>query len=228
MKHSLAFSLLIISALGLHISGQTPKSGSQELLQKLTRHSSMPSGDLNGLPESAAMQMRRETRETRWKPSTKFNVSDPAEQETVEFAFVDSVNVLERGQKPDPNGLPVSSTAIVIGTVKSAKAFAKQDRTNVYSDYQVTVDETLKQDSQLPIVTGKQIVAYMPGGTIRFSSGHVVHYLISGRGFPEVGSQYVFFLERKDSQILEYEINTGYLLENGVIEPMDGTGDSPG
>ncbi len=228
LKLRVCLVLLIAVTFSFRFAAQTKNTESQELLHKLTRHSSMPSGDFQTSPESASSQMNRQLRESKWKPVSRFNVSDPGKSESVKFAFDDTIRVLAPGEKPDPDGLPVSCNAIVIGTVTGAKSFVTQDRTNVYSDYQVSVAQTLKQDSLQPISPAQQIVVYRTGGSIHFPTGHVAHYVIAGKGFPEVGGQYVFFLTRSDPEIREYELTTGYQLIDGVVDPLDGPGDSPG
>jgi hypothetical protein len=120
--------------------------------------------------------------------------------------------------------LPVSrSAAVVVGTVLSGKAFVSKDRTYVYSDFQVRLDQVLKQDPQTNLVVGGRMVASRGGGTIHFPSGHVKDYINHGEGMPAIGSQYLFFLVRPDISEPEYEVIIGgaYELINGRVHPLD-------
>jgi hypothetical protein len=131
------------------------------------------------------------------------------------------VRILKPGEHPDPPALPVSSTAIVIGTVTTAKAFVSEDGTFVYSDYQTQINEVLKPDPNGAIAIGDQITAWTIGGSIHFPSGHIKHFIIPGRGFPEIGTQYLFFLWRADSKVDAYAISTAFAIKDGVVHPLD-------
>jgi hypothetical protein len=114
------------------------------------------------------------------------------------------------------------SAAVVIGTVLGGKAYVSKDHTFVYSDYPVKVDQILKQDPSVNLTVGGVLVAMRQGGTIRFPSGHVRHFINNGHGFPAIGAQYLFFLLKPDA-VPEYEMAIGatYALRNGRVYPLD-------
>jgi len=93
----------------------------------------------------------------------------------------------------------------------------------VYTDYQVKVDEVIKQDAGANLVVGALLTAARPGGAVHFPSGHVTNFLEVGHGHPEINAQYVLFLWRAIPSLPEYEIiiDSGYQLKNGRAYSLD-------
>lgn len=193
-----------------------------EKLQKPSKHSATPAkGDFQDTQiELAPDQDRRQLRENRYKGANA-EIKDPADtnptgpKEDYSYTFIDFAG------KVDP--LPASqSAAVVIGTVLGGKAYVSKDHTFVYSDYQIKIDQILKQDSSANLTVGGVVVAMRQGGTIRFPSGHVRHFINNGHGFPAVGAQYLFFLLKPDA-VPEYEMTIGatYELRSGRVYPLD-------
>jgi hypothetical protein len=118
--------------------------------------------------------------------------------------------------------LPASqSDVIVIGQVKSAQAFLSEDKTNVYSEFTVVVDEILKNDSSSGVILGNSITTVRNGGGVRFPSGKVIQRGFGGRPFPLTDRRYVFFLNYKNDE-QDYPIITAYELRSGAVFPLDG------
>jgi hypothetical protein len=194
------------------------------------KHSAPPPvGEFGQAPnESKIDHDRRQIRENlHGKGFYRRRIDDPGakevngQAETVNLLFLDGVTILKPGKTPDPQGLPVSSDAVVVGTILRGKAFVADNRDFVYSDYVVRIDRILKPDVGKPFHEGDEVTTWLPGGSIHFPSGHTKHFIISGRGFPEVGTSYVLFLGRSDPRLNEYEIWTGYAIKNGVVLPLD-------
>jgi hypothetical protein len=189
---------------------------------KPSRYSAaLPKGEFqDNQIELAPDQDRRQLRESRYKGAYP-EIKDPADSNPTgpkETIYV----IKDYAQPIDP--FPVSrSAAVVIGTILSTKAFVSKDRTYVYSDFQVRVDQVLKQDPQANLVVGGRMVASRGGGTIHFPSGHTKDYVNHGEGMPAIGSQYLFFLVKPDIPEPEYEIIIGgaYELRNGKAHPLD-------
>ena len=59
------------------------------------------------------------------------------------------------------------------------------------------------------------------GGSVKFHSGHIKHFVVAGRGFPEVGTQYVFFLRRPDKAVRDYVIPSAFSIKDQVVSPLD-------
>ena len=118
--------------------------------------------------------------------------------------------------------LPVhASDGIVIGDITNAQAYLSPDKTGVYTEYTVRVDEVLKQYSAAPIVTGGFVDAQREGGRVRFPSGRVQSYLTHYQGVPVTGRRYVLFLKRNE-QADVFTLLTGYEQRDGHVYPLDG------
>jgi hypothetical protein len=125
-------------------------------------------------------------------------------------------------------GLPVAaSDAIVIGDITSAQAYLSPDKTGVYTEYTVRVDEVLKQSSAAPIVIGGFVDAQREGGRVRFPSGRVQSYITHYQGVPVTGRTHVLFLKRNEAADV-FIILTGYEQSDGHVYPLDGVDLSQG
>ncbi|MCM3872405.1 MAG: hypothetical protein ND895_17110 [Pyrinomonadaceae bacterium] len=114
--------------------------------------------------------------------------------------------------------LPVEeSTTIIVGQVSEAKAHISEDRSGVYSEVVVKIQEVLKDTVGIPAA----IVAEREGGRVRFPSGTVFRYFVDGLGIPKVNHRYLLFLKQLDDG--DFSILTGYQLLYGRVEPLDVT-----
>jgi hypothetical protein len=220
---------LAVSALPvLKQSGQSSNTSNatNDLKRGLSKHSALPliaefeEGSVAGDEERERRQRRQHLSEGLYSR----RISDPGandQSETIDVTFIDEVKILKPGKRPDPPGLPISSKAVLIGTVESGKAYVSEDHTYVYSEYKIVVNDVLKADSDCVISIGSEITSWRPGGSVRFHSGHVKHFITAGRGFPELGTQYLFFLRRPDPDVFDYAIPTAFALKDQVVIPMD-------
>lgn len=127
------------------------------------------------------------------------------------------------------SSLPVAqSNAIVVGEVVAIRAFLSEDKTNVYSEFVMQVEEVIKNDETEPVAIGEQVIAERLGGRIRFPQGEIATYIVSGQFMPEEGQKYVFFLgyNRKESgprkpHEMKRHLLTGYELSEGRVLPLD-------
>jgi hypothetical protein len=118
----------------------------------------------------------------------------------------------------DITALPVSrSAAIIVGKVTNAVAYLSPDKTGVYSEFQIVIDEVIKNDNQTPISVGETISVQRPGGRVRVPSGQIHEYRTSLNPL-EVGCRYALFLIRRESDFLVF---TGYELRRGTVSPLD-------
>lgn len=109
------------------------------------------------------------------------------------------------------------SDAVIVGEVVGAQAYLSNDKTGVYSEFTVRVEQTLKAPSG---GISTSIVAERPGGAVRFPSGRIVRYEIHNQGMPKVGSRYLLFL-KYNTQGDDFCVLTGYALKNGRVVPLD-------
>lgn len=123
-----------------------------------------------------------------------------------------------RYMQPLP-AFPIGRSAIIaIGEVVDAQAYLSDDKTGVYSEFSLRLEEILKNDSPNPSFPGSLVVAERYGGRVRFPSGRVTFFGNREQGLPRQGRRYVFFLEQADKQ---YSILTAYELLSGLIYPLD-------
>lgn len=119
--------------------------------------------------------------------------------------------------------LPVAqSDAVVIGEVSDAKARVTEDKSTVYSEFDVNVVEVLKNDSQAPLSPGRSVIVERPGGRVQYPSGHISRFSLTGWGMPRLSGRYVLFLTR-NSEDPSYHLVTGYELRGGRVSPLDRT-----
>ena len=111
--------------------------------------------------------------------------------------------------------LPViKSGAIVVGQVLNAEAHRSTNKMNVFSNFEVRVEEVLKGHLNIRNVINIQRV----GGFVKYPGGRKVLFRLIGNGMPGVGSRYVFFLNVVDE---DYTILTAYELAAEGVVPLD-------
>lgn len=195
----------------------------------LSKHSATPPlVDFEKVTEASATdQERRLSRDRLGKGIyTRKVITDPGgrevdgQAETIDLTFIDSVEIIKPGDRPDPPGLPISGAIIVVGNVRSAKAYLNQGHTGVFSEYLIGVTDVLV-DPETLISGREELTFWLPGGSLRFPSGHIKHFIIAGTGYPEVGTQYVFFLMRPDKAVNDYVIAAAFSIKDQVVAPLD-------
>jgi len=108
----------------------------------------------------------------------------------------------------------VKSEVILLGEVLNAEAHRSTNKMNVFSSFEVRVDEVLKGHLNIGNVINIQRV----GGFVKYPGGRKVLFRLSGNGMPGVGSRYVFFLNVVDE---DYTILTAYELVGDGVVPLD-------
>jgi hypothetical protein len=125
-------------------------------------------------------------------------------------------------QQEEP-GIPASnSDAVVTGTIDDVNAYISSDRTTVYSEVTLNIEEVLKKDPRYPLVSGLILSAERPGGAVRFPSGKILRRGELGRNIPQAGRRYLLFLKYNEAG-KDFSIVTGYELAGNYVLPLDGT-----
>lgn len=111
------------------------------------------------------------------------------------------------------------SDLIVVGIVTNAEAHLSNDKTAIYSDFNLAIDEVLKgrKNQDPPAISIERF-----GGAVRFRGGSVLTYRTLAQGMPEVGQKYLFFLKRAGEDS-DFRIVTGYKIEATTVTPLDGS-----
>lgn len=112
------------------------------------------------------------------------------------------------------------SDAVVVGEVTGARAYLSNDKTGVYSEFTVRVEEVLKGGAASPLSRGGLIFVARGGGQVRLPSGRVHLYHIAGEHMPVVGRRYALFLKRADAE-QSFDLLTGYEMSAGRVSPLD-------
>lgn len=117
--------------------------------------------------------------------------------------------------------LPVGrSDAITVGEVVSSEAHLSTDKTGVYSEFSIRVDEVLKTHPNNPLNVGEITVGEREGGVVRFQDGRLFQYRVYNQGMPRVERKYLFFLSlNKEGE--DFSIITAYEIGGGRVVPLD-------
>lgn len=158
--------------------------------------------------------------------SSKYDIRGITAEQSKSFRIkeTDSTVVLDLtpSHAPPLEAIPISeSDTVVIGEVVRAEAYLSNDKTTVYSEFQVRLGEVL-QSIRPEILTPNAIISVdRRGGRVRFPSGKVLLRGVYGRNMPQVQKRYLFFL-KSDAESQSFSITTAYELRNGRVFPLDG------
>ncbi len=116
--------------------------------------------------------------------------------------------------------IPVmQSDEIIIGVVKTGRAFLSSSKTGIYCEFLVSVENVIKTTSSLK--NTDEVTVERAGGTVRFPNGKVQRIIVySGQEMPQYNGRYVFFLKNLREE-KGYSILTGYELTGDKIKALD-------
>lgn len=118
------------------------------------------------------------------------------------------------------SALPVNETeATIIGTVVSRTAYLSEDETDIYTEYEVKLEDVLK-DATKSLNSVDIMALVRNGGSIRFESGKIQANKISEQGTLTKENRYLLFLKRYNG--VDWFIVTGYGMFGEKIVPIDG------
>lgn len=124
----------------------------------------------------------------------------------------------------DVPALPVAQSAVILtGEVTGARAHLSNDKTGIYSEFPVNVEEVFKNGTSAPLKAGSRVFLEREGGAIRYPNGKKFTYDIEGYGMPRVGARYVFFLKSVGEED-SFQVITAYELQGGRVLPLDSSG----
>lgn len=124
--------------------------------------------------------------------------------------------------------MPVAkSDAVVVGQVLKAQSYLSPDKSGVYTEYDIRLDDVLKQSLAEPLTAGSTVSAKRDGGRVLFPSGRIQVYVPQYQGILRAGELYILFL-KDDGQDRGLYILTGYELSGDHVYPLDGVNLNPG
>ncbi|MEK6333532.1 MAG: hypothetical protein AABM67_01205 [Acidobacteriota bacterium] len=109
------------------------------------------------------------------------------------------------------------SDVVVIAKTITREAFLSNDKTGIYTELSVEVEEALKGEH---LLSGKVIDVSRLGGVVRYSTGQESFFHIAGQNMPQANRRYLFFLKSiKDSE--DFQIITAYELGPSGVKALD-------
>jgi hypothetical protein len=184
------------------------------------RLAELPTVDFSDIDLEGQTSEKRKARNTRYdSPMSTDGIKRPRLTENMEPVLLD----LPLTHQPSEPALPITSDVIAIGTIRSAQAYLSSDRTSVYSEVTLDVEELLKGNQQFGPTPGT-LTADRAGGAVRFGSGKILRRGFLGKNIPVEGRRYLLFLKTNPGDE-SLTIVTGYELREHLVVPLDGTGD---
>ncbi len=117
--------------------------------------------------------------------------------------------------------IPIDQSDIVLkGTVKDSHAFLSANKTGVYSEFNISVEKLIFSRAKETALMNENISVNREGGSVRFASGHVQTYILSGEGCLRKGKNYVLFLKRNET-FKGFLLLTAYEIADAKIFPID-------
>lgn len=122
--------------------------------------------------------------------------------------------------EPPPTIPAQESDLIVTGRVVGAATHLSNDKSGVYSEYRVKVDQILKNSLPFDLSPGGFLKIDRAGGAVRYPHGQIVVYLDLVNDLPESGREYLLFL-KSDRNSENYAVITLYELQDTKTIPLD-------
>lgn len=122
--------------------------------------------------------------------------------------------------------IPTSeSAAVLTGAVVKLQPYLSEDRSRIYTEIEIQVEDVLKGRADGPLSAANTLVIDRLGGALKLRTGSVVRddTHVDGLGKTHVGRRYVFFAERVNeagdlSLIKSYELRDGKVFTNDSRE----------
>jgi len=208
MAFSRILPMIALAGLLLGVVLQGQPNTAPNMQQNRSR--ALPISDYNAPPHpDPEKQRRRQLRNKKYDRSVwSINPTDVADN-TVRVDYLD----------PSLPVLPVKqSDVVVVGEILEGHAYLSNDKTGVYSEFIVRVDQVLKNNGTL--MPTCLIDVEREGGRVRFASGKIHSYTIDKANMPQAGARYVLFLTKQGEEHVYYLL-TGYELRGDKIFPLD-------
>lgn len=218
-KYICLFLLLLATAIAIVVPSLRGQGQGKAAPDREGEETITPVVDFNApepaAPKEKALRRARNKRHDYW--------DNPADAQRFVLNDDSLPIALESGMSDGPKlyAIPAQeSDAVIIGEVTDARAYLSNDKTSVYSEFTIRVEDVLK-DSTTLLYPRATIATERRGGTVKLPSGKRLVRGALGKTMPRVGQRYVLFLNYdKDGQI--FPIITGYELRGDKVMPLDG------
>jgi hypothetical protein len=159
------------------------------------------------------------------KRSSRYNADRHAEPLDEDSYPAIETAPLEPTVLPD---LPVThSDAIIVGAVTARHAYLSADKTAIYTEFRVKIEQSLKAPPDFSLKSEQFIDAERQGGSIQFPPDAIISRGVANQTLPWTGKRYLLFLEYlRDGN--DFAILTGYRLEGAQATPLDKSDTGPG
>jgi hypothetical protein len=192
--------------------------------QSQTKNSSTVQGPGNDIPTIGIDKLNSDSLkegEIRTERGKKYSEHAP---EIEDNGVSGELSELPLSHAPYKKAFPtIESDAIAIGAVTGGEAFFSNDKTTIYSEFGVKIEEVFKSSDKSPLSRDMEITAERMGGAVKFSNGNVQRRGNFSEGLPAKGGRYLLFLKWSEEG-KDFVIITGYKLENGKAFLLDGKG----
>lgn len=192
------------------------KVGSQSVrkVQKEPERNDLPIVDL-----PTDLQNKENINSLRRKRNERYDLKDKSLNPD-KFIFKQSDPEEVYNLSPSHGGVPAlpvyASDLIVIGNVTDRKAHLSNDRTSVYSEFTIEIEQIIKGT-----VSQRTIAAQRFGGAVRLPSGKILRRGNMDERMPLNNRKYLFFL-KSHTESESFSIFTAYELRDGRAFPLDG------
>lgn len=111
----------------------------------------------------------------------------------VEEPFLITIPGKEPSRLPFAQAAVCNAEAVVVGTLKSDAPQFTEDESFIFTEYEMSVEEIIKDNTIAPLQTGGQISVVRDGGTGQLN-GRTIRARVEGFNSFTVGKRYVLFL----------------------------------
>lgn len=170
-------------------------------------------------------------------PVTDYQAALPNTSDVLQFRRGERYNVLnsdlsELGEDSETlwdlpvthfkkNPMPFDeSDTVVVGTVTGGQAHFSNDKRDIYSEFKMSLRESIKNPVAPYLQAGNSIDIQRKGGSIKLPSGKLLIRAPLAESMPRVGARYLLFL-KYDQNTEDYAVINGYELDDSEVYRLD-------